>query len=106
MISRIEPLVTWPPFLSPIHNWRFSVVGLAKGRGEFTNVPTQRGDDRRCVLAGHFDQHGKTRVAFHQCGDVVSQTDTRSNVSKPLRIPRGQIPQALFGSIPLLLTLR
>ena len=45
--------------------------GAPQGRGELTNLPAQRGDDRRCVFAGHFDQHGKTRVSFHQCGDVT-----------------------------------
>jgi hypothetical protein len=34
-------------------------------------VPAQRGDDRRCVLAGHFDQDGKTRMSFHQGCDVT-----------------------------------
>ncbi len=31
----------------------------------------QRGDDRRCVFAGHFDQHGETRMSFHQGCDVT-----------------------------------
>jgi hypothetical protein len=34
-------------------------------------VPAQRGDDRRCVFAGHFDQDGKTRMSFHQGCDVT-----------------------------------
>ena len=34
-------------------------------------MPAQRGDDRRCVFAGHFDQRGKTRMTFHQGGDVT-----------------------------------
>jgi hypothetical protein len=41
-------------------------------RREFANVAAQRGDDRRCVFAGHFDQHGKTRMSFHQRGDVTA----------------------------------
>jgi hypothetical protein len=45
--------------------------GAPQGRGEFTNVPAQRGDDCRGVFAGDFDQHGKMRVSFHQCGDVT-----------------------------------
>jgi len=32
---------------------------------------TQRGDDRRCVFAGHFDEHGKTRMSFHQGCDMT-----------------------------------
>src|SRR5882757_8660948 len=31
----------------------------------------QGGDDRRCIFAGHFDQHGKTRMSFHQGSDVT-----------------------------------
>jgi hypothetical protein len=31
----------------------------------------QRGDDRRSVFAGHFDEHGKTRMSFHQGCDVT-----------------------------------
>ena len=31
----------------------------------------QRGDDRRCVFAGHFDEHDKTRMTFHQGCDVT-----------------------------------
>ena len=42
-----------------------------QGRGELTNVPAQRGDDRRGVFAGYFDQHGKTRMSFHQRCDVT-----------------------------------
>ncbi len=42
-----------------------------QGRGELTNLPAQRGDDRRCVFAGHFDQEGKTRISFHQRCDVT-----------------------------------
>ena len=34
-------------------------------RREFKHVLAQRGDDRRSVFAGHFDEHGKTRVSFH-----------------------------------------
>jgi hypothetical protein len=34
-------------------------------------VPAQRGDNWRCVFAGHFDQDGKTRMSFHQCCDVT-----------------------------------
>ena len=30
----------------------------------------QRGDDRRGVFAGHFDQHDETRVPFHQGCDM------------------------------------
>ena len=32
---------------------------------------TQRGDDRLCVFAGYFDEHGKTRMSFHQGCDVT-----------------------------------
>ena len=45
--------------------------GAPQGRGEFTNVPAQRGDDRRCVFAEYFDQDGKTRMPFHQGCDVT-----------------------------------
>ena len=31
----------------------------------------QRGDDGRCVFAGHFDQEGETRMSFHQGFDVT-----------------------------------
>ena len=31
----------------------------------------QRGDDGRCVFAGHFDQEGETRMSFHQGCDVT-----------------------------------
>jgi hypothetical protein len=34
-------------------------------------VPAQRGDDRRGVFAGHFDQEGETRMSFHQRCDVI-----------------------------------
>ena len=34
-------------------------------------MPAQRGDDRIGVFAGHFYQRDKTRVAFHQRGDVA-----------------------------------
>jgi len=40
-------------------------------RGEFNHMLTQRGDDGRCVLAGHFDEHGKTRMSFHQGCDMT-----------------------------------
>jgi len=33
-------------------------------------VPAQRGHDRRHIFAGHFHQRGKTRMTFHQGGDV------------------------------------
>jgi hypothetical protein len=42
-----------------------------QGHGELTNLPAQRGDDRRCVFAGHFDQDSKTRMSFHQGCDVT-----------------------------------
>jgi hypothetical protein len=42
-----------------------------QGHGELTNVPAQRGDDRRCVFAVYFDQDGKTRMPFHQGCDVT-----------------------------------
>jgi hypothetical protein len=32
---------------------------------------SQRGDDRRGVFAGHFDQHGETRMSFHQGYDMT-----------------------------------
>ena len=31
----------------------------------------QRGDDRLCIFAGHFDQHGETRMPFHQGCDMT-----------------------------------
>jgi hypothetical protein len=34
-------------------------------------MPAQRGYDRRRVFAGHLDQHGETRMTFHQGGDVT-----------------------------------
>ena len=34
-------------------------------------MPAQRGDDGRCVFAGHFDQDDKTRMSFHQGCDVT-----------------------------------
>jgi len=34
-------------------------------------VLAQRGDDGRSVLTGHFDEHGKTRVSFHQGCDMT-----------------------------------
>jgi hypothetical protein len=30
-----------------------------QGRGQFTNLAAQRGDDGRRVFTGHFDQDGK-----------------------------------------------
>jgi hypothetical protein len=40
-------------------------------RGEFTNLPGQRIDYGRCVLAGYLDQDGKARVSFYQGCDVA-----------------------------------
>jgi len=34
-------------------------------------VPAQRGHDRSRVFAGHFYQRDKTRMTFHQRGDVT-----------------------------------
>jgi hypothetical protein len=34
-------------------------------------VPAQRGHDNRRVFAGHLDESGKTRMSFHQDGDVT-----------------------------------
>jgi hypothetical protein len=34
-------------------------------------VPTQGGDDRHCVFAGHLDQRGKARMTVHQGCDVT-----------------------------------
>jgi hypothetical protein len=31
----------------------------------------QRGDDRCCIFAGHFDEHGKMRMSFHQGCDMT-----------------------------------
>ena len=45
--------------------------GASQGCGQFTNLPAQRGDDGRCVFAGHFDQDDKTRMSFHQGCDVT-----------------------------------
>ena len=39
--------------------------------GEFSNLPGQRGDYGRRILAGHFDQYGETRMSFHQGCDVT-----------------------------------
>jgi hypothetical protein len=47
----------------------FLVIALGVAFGH--RVPTQRGDDCRCVFAGHFDQDGKTRMSFHQGCDVT-----------------------------------
>ena len=49
-----------------------------QGRGEF-----KRGDDRRCIFAGHFDQHGKTRMSFHQ-GRDVTVAGTAEQISLPM----------------------
>src|SRR5271168_4135088 len=38
---------------------------------EFTNLPAQSGDDRSCVFARHLDQGRKTRMSFHERGDVT-----------------------------------
>jgi hypothetical protein len=40
-------------------------------RREFTNLSAERGDDGRCVLAGHFDQDDKARMSFHEGRDVT-----------------------------------
>ncbi len=42
-----------------------------QGRGEFTNVPAQCGDDNSRILAGHLYQRGKTRMSFHQGHNVT-----------------------------------
>lgn len=44
---------------------------IALGVAFSHRVPTQRGDDCRCVFAGHFDQDGKTRMSFHKGCDVT-----------------------------------
>ena len=31
----------------------------------------QCGDDLRCAFAGHFDEHGKTRMSLHQGCDMT-----------------------------------
>jgi hypothetical protein len=41
-----------------------------QGRGEFEHVLAQRGNDRRGIFAGHFNEHDETRVPFHQGRDM------------------------------------
>ena len=50
---------------------RSQVNERRRDAGSLTNVPAQRGDDRRRVFAGHFDQHDETRMTFHQGCDVT-----------------------------------
>jgi hypothetical protein len=55
----------------------------SQGCGQFTNMPAQRGDDGRCIFAGHLDQDGKTRMSFHQ-GCEVTVAGTGEQIALPM----------------------
>src|ERR1039458_5815008 len=55
----------------PPRSTLFPYTTLFRSGGQFKHVLAQRRDDRRCVFAGHFDEHGETRMTFHQGCDVT-----------------------------------
>ena len=58
-----------------------------QGHGELAHVLAKRGHDCSGVLAGHLDQHGKTRMALHQRSHARSRCPPSGQEWRGLRLP-------------------